>query len=225
MLEFLNISHTLLVIPGTSIHLSYIEALVVSFNLITVVLFRLQLRISYVFSLITCALLAVMLYQLTLYADMAVNMYYVVMALFGLYSWRNSRVKVLNTKVLCIKDLFLIMIVVTAVSITLGTHIDSIFSYIADSISYTFDINYTHKPSVYPYFDAFVAVSSMVAMYLMTQKYVASWALWTMVNVLNAMLYYNRGMMFISVEYILLSVNSIWALIEWNKHVPSLYRS
>ncbi len=49
------------------------------------------------------------------------------------------------------------------------------------------------QPDAFPFWDACLMVLSIVAMVLMTRKYVENWLLWVVINVISVMVFARQG--------------------------------
>ena len=200
--------------------MSYLEFWVSLLNLGSVIAFRKNHISAYPLSIIACAGLAVMFYQINLYSDQLLNIYFIVISIFGWIWWKKKKddgselfsIRYMN------KASQLRMIVASVISIVLlGTFIDPIFSSLATLVATILGESYTHTNAALPYWDATTTVLSVFAMYLLTRRYVESWILWVIVNVISVGLYYYRGVLFLSLEYIIFLANAIYAWYLWHK--------
>ena len=61
------------------------------------------------------------------------------------------------------------------------------------------------QPDAFPFWDSCMTVLSVVAMILMTRKYVENWLLWVIVNVISVVIFARQGVYAMSLEYLLLT--------------------
>jgi len=61
------------------------------------------------------------------------------------------------------------------------------------------------QPDAFPFWDACLMVLSIVAMVLMTRKYVENWLLWVVVNVISVVIFALQGVYAMSLEYLILT--------------------
>lgn len=61
------------------------------------------------------------------------------------------------------------------------------------------------QPDAFPFWDSCMTVLSVVAMILMTRKYVENWLLWVIVNVISVVIFARQGVYTMSLEYLLLT--------------------
>jgi len=69
----------------------------------------------------------------------------------------------------------------------------------------------------YPWWDASVAMLSVVAQILMTRRYINNWHWWTVVNLISIGLYWQKQLYWFTGLYVLFLGMAIWGLIEWRR--------
>lgn len=72
-------------------------------------------------------------------------------------------------------------------------------------------------PEAIPWADAFASASAYTGMWLMARKKVESWIWWIVTNIASIPLYFIKGYVFTSVQFLVLLVLAVAGLIEWNK--------
>jgi nicotinamide mononucleotide transporter len=70
-------------------------------------------------------------------------------------------------------------------------------------------------PAAFPYADALTAVLSVYATFLMACKKIESWILWIIVDIISIVLYFQKGVLFISAEYIIFFIMAGIGLYQW----------
>jgi nicotinamide mononucleotide transporter len=73
------------------------------------------------------------------------------------------------------------------------------------------------QPDAFPFWDSCLMVLSIVAMILMTRKYVENWLLWVIINVISVMIFARQGVYAMSLEYAILTLialNGCWLWIK-----------
>jgi nicotinamide mononucleotide transporter len=63
----------------------------------------------------------------------------------------------------------------------------------------------TLQPDAFPFWDSCMMVLSIVAMILMTRKYVENWLLWVIINVISVVIFARQGVWAMSLEYMILT--------------------
>ncbi|MFM8542114.1 MAG: nicotinamide riboside transporter PnuC [Chakrabartia sp.] len=69
----------------------------------------------------------------------------------------------------------------------------------------------------YPWWDASVAMLSVVAQILMTRRYINNWHWWVVVNLISIGLYWHKQLYWFTGLYVLFLGMAIWGLIEWRR--------
>lgn len=153
--------------------------------------------------------LFILFFQVQLYADMFLQMYFFVITLYGWYKWNA---KTSENKISEISFTNNILLVVT---ILLGTLISGfLFSNIHAYLPAYFKIQ-----AAYPFTDSFVMVSSIVATILLAKKKIEHWYLWIAVDVVCVVLYFKKGVYFLSLEYFIFLGIVTYGLFHWHKQL------
>lgn len=72
-------------------------------------------------------------------------------------------------------------------------------------------------PQAIPWADAFASSTAYTAMYLMAKKKVESWGWWIATNVASIPLYFIKGYVFTSFQYLIFLIIAVMGVIEWMK--------
>ena len=115
-----------------------------------------------------------------LYADLVLNLYFVLMNGYGWYFWiRGTEERKIEGKLL-VASIPRNELAFAAVAMILGTL----------AVGYFFSV-YTDADLAY--WDSSTTVASFVAMWMTARKYLESWALWFLIDVLQIALYAVKG--------------------------------
>lgn len=77
-------------------------------------------------------------------------------------------------------------------------------------------------PEAIPWADAFASATAYTGMWLMAKKKVESWIWWIATNMASVPLYFIKGYVFTSVQFIILLVLAIAGLAEWRKRAGNM---
>ena len=130
---------------------------------------------------------------------MILHIIYIVLQVFGWYSWKYGG----SDK--------------GTLRVTLITN--STF-WIGLTVLLTLFVGYimqTRTDAACPYLDAFIMVASLVAQYLMIKKVVESWLFWIAVDVVAIGVYGYKALYFTTVLYVLFLIMAIAGYFEWKK--------
>lgn len=207
---------------GAGYDMSYIEAIGTLFGLTNIWLAAKEKYLNFYFGLVNVVLFGLIFYQIQLYANLLLQIFFFIMNLYGLYSWRNlSNQDNLKIHWLGRKLIILIGLISITAIIGLSIYINQIFvilTNIATQILNLFDKS-IHLPNLeldqHPIIDSTILVLSIVAMILMTRKAVENWLIWCLINLLSIWLYATQNVYLMSIEYVILLLIAIKGSIDW----------
>jgi len=145
-------------------------------------------------------------YQVQLYSDMMLQVYFFAVSVYGWTFW-GKRVPPPITSIQ--SKSFITLIVVTGV---IGLLVGTLMSQVHVLFPSTFA-----KPAAYPFPDAMVMVYSMVAVVLLSMKKIQAWYLWIFVDCVSIVLFALKGIYLVSFEYMVFLGIAISGLITWRK--------
>ena len=148
----------------------------------------------------------VLYYQKGIYADCAMEFYYLGMTVYGFLCWKG----------------FLHRSAAKAQGAMPITHMPQqrglLFALLAaalwGAIYYLLD-NFTD--STVPALDSFTTALSMVGIWALAHKYLEQWIVWIMVDIVTCFLYHTKGLPFKSALYALYVVIAIAGFFRWRK--------
>lgn len=147
-------------------------------------------------------------YDAGLYADFGINIYYLIIALYGWLAWKTG-FTLFNRKSTATGEL---PINHTPHSAWMGI----ITAYIAAQLFIAWLlINYTD--STVPWADSFTTALSIVGMWMLARKYIEQWWVWCIVDVASSVLYIYKGLYFTAVLYAVYSIISIFGYRKWKR--------
>ncbi|HHR6441968.1 TPA: nicotinamide riboside transporter PnuC [Providencia alcalifaciens] len=214
-MEFFSTANTLIQIPlwGSVYDFSYIEAVGTVAGLLCILLASFEKTINYLFGLINVTLFAVIFFQIQLYANLLLQVFFFGANIYGWYAWsRMSSAQEAELKIRWLslpKALTTLVISILAI-IFLTLNIDVVFGRLATwavELLNLFGANLTLPildPDAFPFWDSTMTVLSVVAMILMTRKYVENWLLWVVINVISVVIFFIQGVYAMSLEYLIL---------------------
>jgi nicotinamide mononucleotide transporter len=186
---------------------SGLEWLAVCTGIAYVVLVMFKHNSAWIFAFISSFIYVYISYISKLYIDSFLQLFYVVMAIYGWISWQFKAKSAEN-------DTSFVVVVWPKSYHFLNFLISCP---LACLIGYLFS-NYTEQAN--PYTDAFVTVFSLVATYMVVQKVLENWIYWVIIDAGCVYLFASRSLYMTAVLYAifcLLAINGYWV---WHK----LYR-
>ena len=166
-------------------------------------------------SIVMPAIYLYIYYNAGLYADFGINIYYLLIALYGWLAWRYGFHLFGNNK----KQEEL-----TITHTPKKVWAKLLFTYLATQIIiYTTLVLYTD--STVPLWDSFTTSLSVVGMWMLARKYVEQWWVWMVVDITSAGLYIHKELYFTSTLYALYAIISIFGYYKWKKMVQNTYKT
>lgn len=197
-----NIAFNLLDYP-----LSWIELIGTIFGLVTVYLASRENILTWPTGLINVAAFFFLFYQVNLYSDMVLQIYFFVMSLYGWYYWKTkpNGQPITSLPLRWQKSYSVVLVVCTTL---LGLTMSSIHELLPNLFS---------QPAAFPFADAFTTVASIMATILLARKVIENWYLWIAVDMVSILLYSMKGIYLVAIEYFIFLIICIFGLLKWKR--------
>ncbi len=146
-----------------------------------------------------------------LYADMGLNVYYVVISIFGWYHWLHPGKKEkksddsLVVQKLSVKAWFISLGVILGVMLFLALVLIRVPSYIGIS------------PSDLPVWDAFTTAGSILATWMLAKKILDNWLLWIVVDSVSFGLYIYKELYATAILFLVYTVLAVVGYMKWKE--------
>lgn len=185
--------------------LSWLEALAVFMGILSVYFSTKQHIWVYPTGIISVLIYVWICFDYGLYADMGINAYYFGMSIYGWYLWTHPQEKQDTLPVTWLdgKGWFYACLIFSMAFPTLV----GVLSEFTDS--------------TVPYWDSFTTASAFVAMWLMAKKKVESWIFWILTDLVSIPLYFHKGLLLTSFQYLFFTGLAIAGLLTWIKAFKS----
>lgn len=142
-----------------------------------------------------------------LYGEASVNLYYTIVSIYGWIWWskvnKNTQQTALKITRSNTKEWLQ--------QLTFFTVFYCILFFALTKLKANF------APEAIPWADAFASATAYTGMWLMARKKVESWYWWIATNIASIPLYFTKGYVFTSVQFLVLFVLAITGLISWYK--------
>ena len=178
---------------------SIIEWLAVLSSLTYVVLAAKRMLICWWFAFIGSSLFVYLCYVGHLYIESILQLFYVVMAVVGWFSWKLSKADDVEIKTWSFKNHVLNIVVSGFVALLLGFIFDQ----------YTLQAN--------PYVDAFTTCYSLSATFMVTRKIMGNWIYWIVIDLVSIYLYAQQDYYLTAVQYGIFTLLAIYGFMAWKK--------
>lgn len=148
-----------------------------------------------------------------LYADAGINLFYFGMSVYGWYNWTRpaGNSGQLAISVNSLKQQW------TGIGLT-------VISYWAIlGLIWLFNYDDTvYMQSYVPWVDSFTTSVFLVGMLLMARKKVENWTYWIIGDIVSIPLYFLKGLVFTSFQYLVFLIIAVMGLIEWRRRYRNL---
>ena len=208
-MNFLDINKILFTVLGYP--MSYIEFFGVLANALCVWLVAKKKIATWPIGIIGAILFMVMFWQIQLYSDAIMQVYYVVTGFYGWYFWNKTKNDTNKDVYKFSSPTSIYMWAVLTISVAFGwgmfmsnahTYLPSIFAYKA----------------AFPYIDAGILVASFVANWLMIKKRIECWIYWVLIDIVSIYVYFAKGVVFTSILYFAFLIMASNGLRLWMKN-------
>ena len=169
---------------------------------------------SWVLGLLNVVLAFALFYQIQLYPDMFLQVFFFITNLIGLWAWthpksgENNKNNELKISKLSQQQWLWAGLVGLAFTIILGTFSQNLSHFLPTLFS---------KPSAFPYLDSFTTVMSIIATFLLIQKKVEAWFVWLLVDIISTYMYFIKDVKLYSLLYFVFCLVAIFGTINWTR--------
>ena len=167
--------------------------------------------ITWIFALINAVLFFMLYYQVHLSSAMVLQLFFFFNAIYGWFNWKKqSRNGDEPVTLLNHKGRVLWVVGVIGGAFAMGMVMSRIHLWLPD----LFQVRAT-----FVYTDAMIAVMSIAASLLCARLKLENWILWILVNIMSIAMYAMRGIMLVSLQYIIFLAMAIYGFIQWKRKV------
>ena len=181
-----------------------LEFLAFWFGIISVVFAKKQNILVYPTGIICTIITMYLMYKVSLLGHILVNLLYTIISFFGWWNWsrRENNDLVVKVSKFTSNDLTKSLL---------------IFFFIVFVAYFAHDFFATNFEGQIKELDILTSGIFVTAMWLMANKKLENWILWIIGNVITIPLYLSSDKIILSIQYIIFTILSIQAYIEWKK--------
>lgn len=174
-----------------------IEILAVIFSLLCVILTIKKKILSWPIGILGVIFYFILFFDRKMYAESILQIIFLIQGIIGWIYWNKNK-KINEIKKLNIVEFFIHIFFVIVLSRLTGV----LF------------FNFTNNP--YPYIDSFLAILSLLANFYLIKKFIQSWYLWIVVDVIYVFYFAFNEMYLSSGLYFVFLILAIKGLFDWN---------
>lgn len=188
------------------------QAIEILGTIVGVIYLWLEYRASiylWIASIIMPAIYLVVYYDAGLYADFMINIYYLVIALYGWAAWRYSFKLFGKGEKTHNREL-----PISHTPAKMWIKIVGVYAILQLAIAWIL-IRFTD--STVPWADAFTTAVSVIGMWMLARKYIEQWWVWFIVDAASAALYIYKDLHFTAALYALYAIVVIFGYRKWKQ--------
>jgi nicotinamide mononucleotide transporter len=189
-----------------------LELIAVLASLLYVVLAAKGSIVCWLAAIVSTVLYTIIFYDVYLWMDSLLQLYYLLMALYGWLCWsKNKAFSSLNEKDLrysqwSIQHHMISIIVLTILSLILGW------------------IMAEFTPTDFPYLDSATTLFAVFATYLLTQKVLENWLYFVVIDLVSIYLYIEKGLIPTAALFCCYVILAMYGYFEWRKQYKLQFR-
>ena len=183
-------------ISSLNFNWNIVESIAVIFSITYVILASQQNIWCWAFAAISVLLYIYICYNAKLFAETALQCFYLVMAIYGFYSWKKPE---RNLTINHLENTTHLLIILFG-------------GCLAFLLGFYFTI---HTDAKIPILDSFTTIFSIIATYMITQKVLENWLYWIVIDSVSIYLYLNRDLHLTAILFILYTVLAIFGYFSW----------
>ena len=183
-----------------------VELLGTLFGLIYVWLSIRQSLHTWTAGIITSLLYCWVFFEAKFYAGMGLQGYYLIISIYGLWSWRRGGVNSADGETLhisCTKANLWVKLFILNLFLTL--------------LMYSLLSRYTDSPI--PFGDAFTTSLSIIATWMLARKKIEHWLIWIFIDLISSGLYLYRGLYPTVFLFLVYAIMAVIGYHEWRKEL------
>ncbi len=179
---------------------SLLEVIGVITGLLCVYLAAKNIIWNWPFAIVSVVIYIFIFWDSHLFADMGLQVYFLIMNIYGWYYWSKKPASEQKTPVMRIKKTEIILSVVAVL----------VFTFILGSV-----LKYT--TASYPYLDSFCTACSLVAQVFLARKVLENWLIWIFVDIVYVGVYIFKDLHLTAVMYAIYVAIALMGYIDWKK--------
>jgi nicotinamide mononucleotide transporter len=211
-MSFFDINYIFFELWG--VKMSYLEFYATLTGLVAVILSAQENVWSWIVGLVNVVLAFIMFYQIQLYPDMFLQVFFFITNLIGFWQWKYPKEQEANKKnelkisQLSLQQFGALILIGLAGTALLGTFAKNLHEWLPVVFS---------LPSAFPYMDSFTTVMSIFATFLLIRKKVEAWWFWLGIDIISTYMYYVKEVKLYSLLYAVFCVIALFGAVNWTR--------
>lgn len=179
--------------------MTWLEAIAVVFGLLSVWYSKNRDILVFPTGIVSTVIFVYICFPAKLYADMAINVYYTVMSIYGWVVWtrkgqgEDHLPVTYNSK---------------------GENLLTVIFFFAAFLFWYYVLKH-HTDSDVPVWDSLTTAIFIVGMWLMAKKKVENWVAWIIGDLISIPLYFYKGLILASAQFLVFTALAVMGLVAW----------
>lgn len=186
--------------------MSLLEVTAVVFAMAYLLLAVRENVLCWLFAFLSTAIYTVLFWDVSLLMESALNVYYMVMAVYGWYQWTRGGTN---------GDELPHALAVRSMS---GSHHVWVIAAIVVLSVISGYLLGEHSSAAWPYVDSFTTWASVTTTYLVARKYLQNWLYWIVIDAVSVPLYIDRGLNLTALLFVAYVVIAVVGYFKWRDH-------
>ena len=148
------------------------------------------------------AIYSFLFFDVNLYMESLLNIYYLAMAVYGWYQWRGAKQSLAEKKITSWSKKTHVTVI--AISIILVIIVGNVL------------IKYTDQD--FAFLDSFTTLFAIITTYMVTQKILENWIYWIVIDSVSIYIYLSKGLALTAVLFLLYVILAFVGWKAWKKH-------
>ncbi|GAA6152693.1 nicotinamide riboside transporter PnuC [Pseudoteredinibacter isoporae] len=185
------------------------ELLAVVCALVYLALAMLEKISCWYFAFVSTAIYTVIFWKVSLLMESALQIYYLMMAVFGWYQWRKPKGEAVALVIHCWtwRQHALAIALILLLSLLSGVLLQQF------------------SQAAMPFLDSFTTWAAVVTTYMVARKVLENWIYWFVIDGISIYLYLDRGLMFTAALFVLYEIMVVFGFWHWRKQMQELHPS
>lgn len=159
------------------------------------------------FAFISTAIYTVLFWDVSLLMESALNVYYMLMAVYGWYQWTRGGTNGGDLPhALAVRSM-------TGAQHALTITAIAVFSLVSGYLLGE------HSTAAWPYVDSFTTWASVITTYLVARKYLQNWLYWIVIDTVSIPLYIDRGLNLTALLFVAYVIIAVVGYFKWRDHL------
>jgi len=163
--------------------------------------------LCWLFAFLSTAIYTVLFWDVSLLMESALNVYYMLMAIYGWYQWTRGGTNgdelphALAVRSMSTSQHVLMITAIVLLSFVSGYLLSE------------------HSSAAWPYIDSFTTWASVITTYLVARKYLQNWLYWIVIDTVSVPLYIDRGLSLTALLFVAYVVIAVVGYFKWREHL------